>query len=299
MAQDLTVNIKTTSDVPQAMDKAKQATTEFAKQAEAVNKRFGDSIKDIILSTAGPMAALALVTSRINEYFEKIKQAREDANKSAIDGVNQLMAREDVYYARKVARENEEKKNRKDASRQPQTTAFEFLMNDDRAKSISPLMAGASDMRLGPTDKTVKEMMAERLSKDPAVQEKIRKIVAEDLLKNGMILNAGEIEAAKRASDQAAAAKAKADAEDEKKRKSDEIKLGSSVSGNVIGVGANPVVTALQEQQAIAREQLAYLQIIASQSTNTRSADVTASGATPSTPANASPSRAALVTKNK
>ena len=104
----------------------------------------------------------------------------------------------------------------------------------------------------------------------------------------------------------AAAEKAKVDAynekqrlEDEKKRKSDEAKLGQSVSGNVIGVGANPVVTALQEQQAIAREQLAYLQIIASQSTNTRSADVTASGATPSTPANASPSRAALVTKNK
>jgi hypothetical protein len=73
----------------------------------------------------------------------------------------------------------------------------------------------------------------------------------------------------------------------------------NSMSGGIIGVGANPVVIALQEQQAIQREQLAYLQIIASNKTASPAADVTASGATPSTPANASPSRAALLTKNK
>jgi hypothetical protein len=75
--------------------------------------------------------------------------------------------------------------------------------------------------------------------------------------------------------------------------------LPTSMSGNVIGVGANPVVTALQEQQAIAREQLACLQIMASQGTGTPSADLTNKGATPDTPANASPSRAALLTKKK
>jgi hypothetical protein len=75
--------------------------------------------------------------------------------------------------------------------------------------------------------------------------------------------------------------------------------IPGSVSGNVIGVGANPVVTALQEQQVIAREQLAVLQVIASNGMQGPARDITASGATPSTPANASPSRAALLTKNK
>jgi hypothetical protein len=74
----------------------------------------------------------------------------------------------------------------------------------------------------------------------------------------------------------------------------------SSVSGNVIGVGANPVVQALQEQQGIAREQLTQLQIIAAKFGYAATyMDVTASGATPSTPANSSTNRSATVTKTK
>lgn len=60
----------------------------------------------------------------------------------------------------------------------------------------------------------------------------------------------------------------------------------SSVSGNVIGVGQNPVIAAMQEQQAIAREQLACLQTIAGRSApNTPSPDLTNKGAVPVTPA--------------
>ena len=60
----------------------------------------------------------------------------------------------------------------------------------------------------------------------------------------------------------------------------------SSVSGNVIGVGQNPVITALQEQQAIAREQLACLQVIAARGTSSGPpADLTQKGGTPVTPA--------------
>ena len=60
----------------------------------------------------------------------------------------------------------------------------------------------------------------------------------------------------------------------------------SGVSGSVIGVGQNPVVTALQEQQGIAREQLACLQVIAGR-TNGAAVDpnLTNKGATPVTPA--------------
>jgi hypothetical protein len=239
MAQDLTVNIKTTSDVPQAMGRATQATNEFAKQAEAVNKRFKDSIKDILLSTAGPMAALALVTNRINEYFDKIKQAQEDANKSAIDGINERMAKEDVYYARKVARENEDKKNKQNAARQPETTAFEFLMRDPRAKTEFGFTPG-SQPAFGVPGVTVGEQIAELRSKDKKVQERIRQIIAEDLAKNGMIPSGGA---------------------DVKDKTAANFK-GPEGFSNVVGVGANPVMEAMTEQLEIQKQQLAELQKI-------------------------------------
>jgi hypothetical protein len=73
-----------------------------------------------------------------------------------------------------------------------------------------------------------------------------------------------------------------------------------AISGNVIGVGQNPVVTALQEQQGIALQQLSVLQVIASKFGYAATyMDVTASGATPSTPANASQNRAPIVNKTK
>ena len=73
-----------------------------------------------------------------------------------------------------------------------------------------------------------------------------------------------------------------------------------AISGNVIGVGQNPVVTALQEQQGIALQQLSVLQVIASKFGYAATyMDVTASGATPNTPANSSTNRSPLVTKSK
>jgi hypothetical protein len=237
MAQDLTVNIKTTSDVPAAMDRAKTATTEFGRQAEAVNKRFKDSIKDIILSTVGPMAALALVTNRINEYFEKIKQAQADANQSAIDGINERMAKEDVYYARKVARLKEDKKESESARLQPKTTAFEFLMNDPRAGDEFGFTPNKQPA-FGLPGVTVGEQFAETLSGRKSVQERVRQIIAEDLAKNGMIPKGGEGVKDKTATNF----------------------KGPEGFSNVIGVGSNPVMEAMAEQTEIQKQQLAELQ---------------------------------------
>ena len=65
MAQELTVNIKTTSDVPQAMDRAKSATVSFGKQVDDIQKKFSMAFKDVFLSVLGPMAliGIAIITS--------------------------------------------------------------------------------------------------------------------------------------------------------------------------------------------------------------------------------------------
>jgi hypothetical protein len=247
MSQDLTVNINAKSNVPEAMDRAGRATTEFAKQAESVNKRFKDSIKDILLSTAGPMAALALVTNRINEYFEKIKQAQVDANQSAIDGVNELMAKEDVYYARKIARLKEDKKESDSARLQPKTTAFEFLMNDPRARSEFGFSPGKQPA-FGLPGVTEGEQVAEMMASKAKVQERVRQIIAEDLAKNGMIPKSGE---------------------GAKDKTATNFKTPEGFS-NVVGVGANPVMEAMAEQTELARQQLAELQKLNAKGTDTQ-----------------------------
>ena len=52
MAQDLTVNIKTTSDVPQAMDKAGAAASNFDKQLGDIGKKFSTSFKTKLVCNA-------------------------------------------------------------------------------------------------------------------------------------------------------------------------------------------------------------------------------------------------------
>jgi hypothetical protein len=91
MAQDLTVNIKTTSDVPQAMDKAKSATVSFGKQVEDIQKKFSTAFKDIFLGFTAPMILLQGAISYITGAIEKAKQ-------DARDGLD-LLARGESKFA--------------------------------------------------------------------------------------------------------------------------------------------------------------------------------------------------------
>jgi hypothetical protein len=62
----------------------------------------------------------------------------------------------------------------------------------------------------------------------------------------------------------------------------------SSVSGNVIGVGQNPVISAMHEQIEIAKQQLDYLRMIAAKGGNSGPpSDLTDKGAIPVTPVTA------------
>ena len=78
MSQDLSVNIKTTSDVPQAMDRAKSATVSFGKQAEDIQKKFSTAFKDIFIGFVAPMIlvqkALGLITDAIAEANRLAKE---------------------------------------------------------------------------------------------------------------------------------------------------------------------------------------------------------------------------------
>ena len=295
MSQSLEVNIKTTSDVPQAMDKAKTATTGFAKQVEDIQKKFSTSFKDIFLGFAAPMVILQSTISYISG-------AIEEAKRNAKEGLD-LMARGDSMFVsaheRRMAaffkERNERQKESESAKAGRAEVTEQFLKQNEEGKKLR------------------KELIWENLGNyliNPFFTTNMSK--QEDVQKRAFDLWSQSTEGKAALQWEETQEKQKKAAETAKKQEEDARKAGkevvstpsssslpTSMSGNVIGVGANPVVTALQEQQAIAREQLACLQIMASQGTGTPSADLTNKGATPDTPANASPSRAALLTKKK
>jgi hypothetical protein len=91
MAQDLTVNIKTTSDVPQAMDRAKAATVSFSKQVDDIGRKFSTAFKDIFLGFTAPMVLLQHAISYISA-------AMEEAKRNAKEGID-LIAQGESKYA--------------------------------------------------------------------------------------------------------------------------------------------------------------------------------------------------------
>ena len=295
MSQSLEVNIKTTSDVPQAMDKAKVATVSFAKQVEDIQKKFSTSFKDIFLGFAAPMVILQSTISYISG-------AIEEAKRNAKEGLD-LMARGDSMFVsaheRRMAaffkERNERQKESESAKAGRAEVTEQFLKQNEEGKKLRKQLIWEN---LG--HYLINPLFTTNMSKQEDVQKRAFDLWSQSTEGKAALQWEETQEKQKKAAETA-----KKQEEDARKAGKDVVStpssstLPTSMSGNVIGVGANPVVTALQEQQAIAREQLACLQIMASQGTGTPSADLTNKGATPDTPANASPSRAALLTKKK
>ena len=295
MSQSLEVNIKTTSDVPQAMDKAKVATVSFAKQVEDIQKKFSTAFKDIFLGFAAPMVILQSTISYISG-------AIEEARRNAKEGLD-LMAKGDSMFVsaheRRMAaffkERNERQKESESAKAGRAEVTEQFLKQNEEGKKLRKELIWEN---LG--NYLINPLFTTNMSKQEDVQKRAFDLWSQSTEGKAALQWEQTQEKQKKAAETA-----KKQEEDARKAGKEVVStpssssLPTSMSGNVIGVGANPVVTALQEQQAIAREQLACLQIMASQGTGTPSADLTNKGATPDTPANASPSRAALLTKKK
>jgi len=235
MAQSLEVNIKTTSDVPQAMDKAKAATTGFGKQVEDIGKKFGTSFKDIFLSFLGPMAILTTVLAFIGKAIADNQKKSDDANRAAIDGTNALMSAEDRYYANKRNNEKKVKEQVEEAKVSREDITQEFLRNDPRGQAI------VSKYQLPPMFPTLRGAITGKeqgvdtsgmLSKSKGIQDQVQALIAADIAKNPAALTGPT-----------------------------SFKTPEGF-GNVVGVGANPVMEAMTMQLEESRKQTALLENI-------------------------------------
>jgi hypothetical protein len=231
MAQDLTVNIRTTSDVPQAMDKSKSAVVSFSKQVEDVQKKFSTTFKDVFLSFLGPMALVTGAISIISKMIAESQRKQEEATRAAIDGTNELMSAEDRYWARKKERESQTKENIEQAKVQRIAVTEEFLSSEDpRASEIlkreTERLGALAELQGG-------AITPYGLARDPKVQEEVQKIIAEEAAKEQPQKPAGV--------------------------KDGQFK-GPEGFGNVIGVGANPVMEAMTRQTEVLEEIKAVLE---------------------------------------
>jgi hypothetical protein len=226
MAQDLTVNIKTTSDVPQAMDRAKSATVSFGKQVEDIQKKFSMAFKDVFLSFLGPLALLGIAMNYIGKLIDDNRKKHEEANQAAIDGTNALMSAEDKYYANKRNNEKKAKETVEQAKTTREDVTKSFLQTDPRGQAM--LFEYYEQQRKLGSNKYGPGFASE----DKAMQDRVQKLIAEDAKKNPLPVE---------------------------KKESANFK-GPEGFSNVIGVGSNPVIEAMNEQIELQKQQLAELQ---------------------------------------
>ena len=111
--QDLGLNIKTTSDVPEAMGKAKAAAGSFEKQVEDIGNKFKNSFKDIFLGFTAPMVILNTLVGAIADKIAEAKRSAQEGFDLIASGETKFATSEEKKFANflkvKAAMEKEQK----------------------------------------------------------------------------------------------------------------------------------------------------------------------------------------------
>jgi hypothetical protein len=233
MAQSLELNIKTTSEVPQAMEKAKKATDSFGKQVEDIQKKFSTSFKDIFLGFTAPMVILQNVIGFISGAIEKAKRDAQEGLDLIAKGESKLNTVEESKMAQFLKAKQAAEEEAEAIKKGRQEMTVRFLEETDAGKE---LMRQERERRSGE-----EFVVPEVLALNPDFQKK----ALEEFLNS---------EAGK---------KFKPIFED----KQDKSFKGPEGFSNVIGVGANPVMEAMTLQLEEAKKQTALLEQIAGPNT--------------------------------
>jgi len=236
MSQDLTVNIKTTSDVPQAMDKAKSATVSFGKQVEDIQRKFSTAFKDIAFSFVAPLVLLNTAINYISAAIEKRKQDIKEAYDFAVRAESKYLDSETVVLAKTRAAKEQDEKDREMAKTAKQTEFTKFLEQPGMRDKVADEIGGFRGFRL---KYGLDANSAEDMAKAADVQGVISKMIAP------------LVDASKKT------------VEDKKQPAGTNFK-GPEGFSNVIGVGPNPVMEAMNLQLEEAQKQTALLEKIAS-----------------------------------
>ena len=237
MAQSLEVNIKATSDIPQAMDKAKAATVGFSRQVDDIQKKFSTAFKDIFLGFTAPMVliqgAIQMISSAIAKAKQDAKEGLDLISKGETIYANQEERQMAMFFKAKKAREDEialVEKGKDELARRFMTETEEGKQK--RARINSGRVSGQQQLM------TIEEMIAM-----PGVKEEALKRFLES--KEGQAYKPIFEQAVKNA------------------ESAPSTPTGFKAPegfGNVVGMGNNPVMEAMTAQLEEARKQTILLE---------------------------------------
>ena len=228
---DIKANIGVSTDVEQATRKTSNSVVSMAKQMEDVGKKFSTAGKDIFLGFFAPMAILQTVMSSVGDLLSKAKQ-------DAKDGL-ELLAKGETIYA-----SDEEKK-----------AANFFRAKKRREEEQESVMKGQAELAKQFMDtaegtKLAFEFANKKGITDPEGQQLYFRMLAHDKEFQKKALEAFL------ASPEGKAYQPIFEGKKDFK--------GPEGFSNVVGVGANPVIEAMNAQLEEAQKQTALLQEIAS-----------------------------------
>lgn len=261
MAQSLELNIKTTSDVPQATEKAKEAISSLEKRAasarvspvagaveqttskatsvvgtqfEKIGKSFGNTISSVFLSFAGPLAIVSGIIGLISNSIAEAKQLAEDGLNRIAQGQTKLASDEETkmanFFKAKDAREKEEKEVA--AGRAEMTRRFLTETEEGKKVHDEAIRSGRASFMGG--------------ARDLAKEEGVQKMALDAFLKSPEGKKYAHFFEAEKAS-------------------KDSFRAPEGFS-NVIGVGPNPVMEAMTAQLEETKKQTVLLEKMANYS---------------------------------
>lgn len=259
MGRSLELDINATSNVPQAVDRAKEAITSLEKRAsgvkigtaagaveqtttkatstvgsqfEKIGKSFGNTISSVFLSFAGPLAIVSGIISLVANSIAEAKQLAQDGLNRIAEGKSKLATDEETkmanFFKAKDAREKEEKEvaaGRAEMTRRflTETEQGKSVLREAQASGRASFLTGAGDMSKAAD---MQKMALDAFLKSPEGK------------------------------------KYAAFFESERATKENSFRAPEGFS-NVVGVGANPVLQAMDEALTESKKQTGLLEQIA------------------------------------
>ena len=264
MSNVIKFSINGDTNAEQVTEKVKKSVSTLEKNIEGIENRFKSFGKDLFLSFAAPMVILNSAMNMISSAIEKNQQRIQDARDLATKGESKFVTSGQTQLARENARREQEKKER------------ELAKVGAEAETKKAMEEGGFMGFGGEGDAIISEFMKRKQSfggflegvgmylgiNDAAGNEEIQKIAQERSAARDAEKFGPEIAAKKKEEEALAAQKAAAEAQVAAKKEVDSMATtfkGPEGFGNVIGVGANPVLEAMNSQLEEQRTQSALL----------------------------------------
>ena len=299
MSNVIKFSINGDTNAEQVTEKVKKSISALEKNMEGIENRFKNFGKDLFLSFAAPMVLLNAAMSSISAAIEKNRQAVQDAKAVAEGGGNKYMREGTVGSAQEAARRRQDALDKKNAKLAAEALAEEQGSEGGFAgigtEADSALLQYAQEGKgfLGKMGRGANAALMFLRLRDYEENEEMQKVL--EKRSAARVASDPEMIAKKKAEEAAVKQKEAAESQIAAQKEVDKMPTsfeGPEGFGNVIGVGANPVLEAMASQlDEVKKTNDLLSQLVTSGGGRTSSWLDAPAGAT----STAAPSRAALL----